>query len=111
MAENTAAEWANELRRTSPVDTRNMLHQTTTRVTRSGPRIHIEAAVDTDYARFVSEGTRPHVIRPRSARALRFTSGGRVVYARKVNHPGTQPNPWWRNQITRVPSYLRRYWR
>ena len=42
---------------------------------------------------FVVNGTRPHIIRPRRPNgALRFTIGGRVVYAKFVNHPGTRPN-------------------
>lgn len=41
---------------------------------------------------FVVSGTRPHVIRPVRAQALRFTVGGRVVYAKIVHHPGTRPN-------------------
>ena len=41
---------------------------------------------------FVVKGTRPHVIRPVRAQALRFTVGGRVVYATVVNHPGTRAN-------------------
>lgn len=45
---------------------------------------------DVEYAEFVNDGTRPHVIRPRTAKALRFTVGGRVVYARVVRHPGTR---------------------
>lgn len=49
---------------------------------------------DLDYAEFVHDGTRPHLIRPRRARALRFTAGGRVVFARLVRHPGTRPNPF-----------------
>lgn len=39
---------------------------------------------------YVINGTRPHLIRPVRARALRFTVGGRVVFAKLVNHPGTQ---------------------
>lgn len=41
---------------------------------------------------YVVSGTRPHVIRPVRARALRFTVGGRVVFARVVHHPGTEAN-------------------
>jgi hypothetical protein len=42
---------------------------------------------------YVVNGTRPHIIRPRRrGGVLRFTIGGRVVYARYVNHPGTRPN-------------------
>lgn len=39
-------------------------------------------------------GTPRHVIRPRRKRALRFTSGGAVIFARRVNHPGTRANPF-----------------
>jgi hypothetical protein len=41
---------------------------------------------------YVVGGTRPHIIRPVRARALRFTVDGRVVYAMIVHHPGTRPN-------------------
>jgi hypothetical protein len=35
-------------------------------------------------------GSMPHIIRPRKAKVLRFRGrGGGVVFARKVNHPGT----------------------
>lgn len=44
------------------------------------------------YGEFVRDGTPPHVIRPRKAKALRFTIGDRVIFAKKVNHPGTRPN-------------------
>jgi hypothetical protein len=42
------------------------------------------------YTMFVENDTRPHVIRPRRARALRFLVGDRVVFARRVRHPGTK---------------------
>lgn len=41
---------------------------------------------------YVVNGTRPHIIRPVRAQALRFTVGGRTVYATVVHHPGTSPN-------------------
>ena len=63
---------------------------------------------------FLEHGTRPHLIRPRKARSLRFprsgvavTLGGRVrtgtvrrlgnaayIFARLVHHPGTRPQPF-----------------
>lgn len=46
------------------------------------------------YALYMQKGTRPHVIRPRQAKALRFVMNGQVVYAAKVNHPGTRPRPY-----------------
>lgn len=48
-------------------------------------------------------GTRPHVITPKRARALRFVSGGQVVFARRVNHPGTKATRFIRDST--------RYWR
>lgn len=41
---------------------------------------------------YVLGGTRPHVIRPVRARALKFTVGGQTVHAKIVMHPGTKPN-------------------
>lgn len=46
------------------------------------------------HGRFIEEGTKPHVILPRTARFLKFFVGGRTVYARKVNHPGTAKRPF-----------------
>jgi hypothetical protein len=40
------------------------------------------------------QGTRPHVIMAKPGKHLRFTSRGRVVYARRVMHPGTKPNKY-----------------
>jgi hypothetical protein len=38
-------------------------------------------------------GSKRHVIVPRKAKVLRFvSSGGGVVFAKRVNHPGTRPN-------------------
>lgn len=53
-----------------------------------GPTVRVSA--DVNYATFVENGTAPHVIRPRNAKALKFKIGGRVVFARVVHHPGTK---------------------
>lgn len=51
-------------------------------------------------ALFVTLGTRPHRIEPRRrGGVLRFTVGGRVVYARFVNHPGNKPNDFLRQAL------------
>jgi hypothetical protein len=44
------------------------------------------------YALAHHEGTKPHVITPKSGKMLRFVSRGQVVYAHSVNHPGTKAN-------------------
>ena len=50
------------------------------------------------YAPFVHFGSRPHVIRPREKKALRWPSGqgGRTgfVFAKWVKHPGYAGDPW-----------------
>lgn len=48
------------------------------------------------------EGTKPHVILPRRANALRFEMHGKIVIARKVNHPGTKANPYLSGNLARV---------
>ena len=45
------------------------------------------------YATFVHEGTKPHVILPKSAKALHWINGeGQSVFAKSVHHPGTKAN-------------------
>lgn len=43
---------------------------------------------------FVHNRMPKHVIRPRRAKALRFTVGGQVVFARIVHHPGYKGDPF-----------------
>lgn len=40
------------------------------------------------HARWVVFGSRPHVIKPKERKALRWPSGDRFAFARAVNHPG-----------------------
>ena len=68
-----------------------------------------EAVVEarTSYAAAVEFGSRPHVIRPKKARILawpaaegdnrlsgRARKGAAMVFARKVNHPGSKAQPY-----------------
>ena len=46
---------------------------------------------------YVNEGTRPHEIVPRKGKMLRFVVAGSVVFAKKVNHPGTAKRPFMDN--------------
>lgn len=111
VAVAAAREWEQDLRRTSPVDTGEMVSRTTVtaRPTPTGARI--DAVVDTDYAEMVSEGTRPHIITPRKqGGVLRFVVNGRTVFARIVHHPGARPNTWWKDALDNLPNLLRRLW-
>jgi hypothetical protein len=44
------------------------------------------------YAKYVTQGTRPHVIYPRDKQALFWAGAAHPV--RMVHHPGTKPNPF-----------------
>jgi hypothetical protein len=46
---------------------------------------------DSKIAAILDGGSRPHIIRARNAKALRFMTRGGVVFRRSVNHPGTRP--------------------
>jgi hypothetical protein len=51
------------------------------------------------YALAHHEGTKPHIIKPDKAKALRFTAGTRVIYSRAVRHPGTRANRYLKDQL------------
>ncbi len=40
------------------------------------------------HALFVNMGTKPHIIRPKDKKALRWVMGNRFVFAKSVKHPG-----------------------
>lgn len=85
----------NRARILAPVDTgrlRSSIRMEPPRLFSLRPSVKIGS--DVFYAPFVNDGTRPHIIRPKNKQYLRFTVGGRVVYAKVVHHPGTKPNPF-----------------
>jgi hypothetical protein len=60
------------------------------------------------YARYLEHGTRPYTIVPRRRKALRFEVAGETIFARRVQHPGLKPHPFWlpswRDVLTGPPS-------
>lgn len=48
-------------------------------------------------------GTRPHLIRPVRAQALRWEDLAGTHFAKLVRHPGTRPQPWLREALRYVP--------
>jgi hypothetical protein len=59
----------------------------------SNPRGMVwEIGSDVGHALLHHEGTRPHVIRPKTAPVLVFKSKGRLYRVSQVMHPGTKPN-------------------
>lgn len=55
------------------------------------------------YSHYVHDATRPHIIRARRRRALRFEiEPGVVVFRRMVMHPGTRGVPFLRRPMARI---------
>lgn len=67
---------------------------------------------EVSYAGYVHEGTRPHVIKPKSTKSLKFKVGGATVFAKKVNHPGYKGDPWieraWKARENAVINFIER---
>jgi HK97 gp10 family phage protein len=63
------------------------------------------------YSAYVEFGTRPHMIFPRRARALRFEVGGRTVFARYVHHPGTRGQFFMRRALQDALNRLSDFFR
>ena len=61
-----------------------------------------------NYALFVHDGTRPHPIEPRTARALRIPTGAGFIFRRKVQHPGTRPRPFMTRAVEAVTPEIPR---
>lgn len=69
---------------------------------RKGPEATVGAG--TDHAMFVHEGTPPHIIKARPGGKMIFfwRKVGRVVFADRVNHPGTPASPFLANALRAV---------
>jgi hypothetical protein len=86
--------------------TRSWRHKPTFRIAKDGDD-RVTVGTDDEVYGYVDQGTRPHVIRPRRGRFLRFQAGARAkttpgslssggggggvtTFRRGVNHPGTK---------------------
>jgi hypothetical protein len=91
-----------------PVDTGNLRAHHGMRV--NAGTVRGEVYNDADYAVMVHDGTRAHAIVARRGRVLRFVAGGRVVYARRVRHPGSRPQPWMTTAAAEVSAQIGARW-
>lgn len=60
------------------------------------------------YAPFVHWGTRPHEIRPKNRKALRWPSGNGFVFAKWAKHPGYEGDPWMLRALDNAPRHFAR---
>ena len=75
----------------------------------------IEIVNDHEAAAFKEFGTPPHEITPVTAKALRWFKKGflgfgksKAIFAKRVFHPGTAPDPFFRKGITRAIKQVKR---
>lgn len=90
--ESVGNQIRNSLVRAVPVDTGELKNSITYSV--NGDIIEFNMA---EHGLFVEFGTKPHIILPKEKKALKWKSGGSTVFATRVQHPGTKPQPFIRN--------------
>jgi hypothetical protein len=73
---------------------------------RPGGGIHLDKGV-APYASHVHQGTRPHIIRKKHAKALRWVGKGGFRFAKQVRHPGTRPDQFLYQAARRGRAKLR----
>lgn len=86
-----------------PVDTGNLRNGHYERVEITRGAVTGVVGNDVPYARYVHDGTRPHLITPRRpGGVLRFKVGGEVVFTTYARHPGTRAQPWLETSLIEV---------
>ena len=88
-----------------PVKTGALKRSRRVRISTSGDLFTADVEYTKKYGDYLDEGVRPHVIRPRRAKALRFVSGGRIVFAKVVHHPGTRKHMGWFSRIVSLEDW------
>lgn len=108
LAQTVTADITNDLRRGAPVVTGDLYSSIQGRYQVSPDRVVMDFTAEAPYAQYVVEGTRPHPIRARNARALSFywpKLGGQAFF-KSVQHPGTRANPFWDDVFGQARRYL-----
>lgn len=98
-----------DISRNSPVRTGALQEAFTQEVAQGGSRIVARISNPRPYAEYVTEGTRPHTITAVNRKALSFywpAVSARVAF-KSVNHPGTAPNPFWKDGLEVWPDNIR----
>jgi HK97 gp10 family phage protein len=85
-----------EAKQNAPVDTGRLRGSITTKVEDLGNVLKVKVGTNVEYAPYVEFGTLPHVITPDQAEALQWMDPetGEPVFASKVEHPGTEAQPF-----------------
>ena len=105
--EENVGEWAG--RHTKPGGTGALFRSIVARPLGDGSQWEIGHDLQVaPHALFVHWGTRPHKIKPKNKKMLRFPVGGKFAFAREVNHPGYHGDPWLAEQAAEAPKIFER---
>lgn len=55
-----------------------------------------------NYVEFVIHGTKPHTIKAKNKKALRFSSLGKFIYAKSVQHPGYKGDDFMQKAVEKT---------
>jgi len=85
-----------EAKGNAPVDTGRLRASITTKLTERNGIPMVKVGTNVEYAPYVEFGTQPHVITPDTKEALQWTDPetGEPVFAKKVEHPGIEAQPF-----------------
>jgi len=87
----------------TPVDTGTLRAANNSRILRTPHSVTGEIFNDTAYAAAVHNGNRAYTVRPRTAKALRWTTaGGDVVFAKSARHKARRGRPWLYRALVEV---------
>ena len=105
--EENVGEWAG--RHTRPGGTGALFRSIVARPLGDGSQWEIGHDLQAaPHALFVHWGTKPHKIKPKNKKMLRFPVGGKFAFAREVNHPGYKGDPWLAEQAAEAPNIFER---
>lgn len=116
IAEAMADETETEMEKRAPRGKTGHLAENIRKI-QLGPAMWAVAPMGVPYLPYVVYGTRPHMIYPRVAQALRWIDeeSGEERFAKYVHHPGTRPNPFiWQTEDavrSRAPLIAQRVFR
>lgn len=119
MAEGTVTLNATALRRDSELEARDIVRRVTRRILNRSAvlcpvdtgRLRASGRMDfknspqgptgtvtypVKYAAIVHNGSRPHIIKAKRGKALKFEMNGRIVIVKSVRHPGSRGRPFLR---------------
>lgn len=103
LLEEAALTVASEAKKTAPKRTGFLAASIGYRVLRGSA----EVAATAPYASYVEYGTKPHMIYPKRVKVLIFRVGGKTIFSKRVQHPGSSPQPFMRRAVESFEPNLR----